>query len=99
MQWIDQFARVRAARWIPSLATLAPVVDEASVLALEVELSRRRKDSPEQPFIDALLIHFEVMQGRFELEEAALLALTVAAKEGSVARVQPELDAVLRALR
>ena len=89
---IDRYARVEASRWVPSLRALPQVVDEDSLLALEVELSRRRKDSAHARLINALLIHFEVMQGRSDADEVALLAQTVS---GYRPEPPPELISLL----
>lgn len=64
---------------------LAPVVDEATLLRLEVELSRLRKKTDDALVLEViygLLGHFEVMKGELQLEEALYLALDVAERAG-----------------
>lgn len=92
--WVDRYARVTAAQWLgPSLLAVPAVIDEASLLQLEVELSRLRKktdDATALEVIYGLLGHFEVMKGELQLEEALYLALDIAERAGTLEQLLAE---------
>lgn len=86
LRWLrlpEDARRQLAARWIDvSVKTALPhhaletIVDEASMLRVEVALSRLLKTTPaDETRLFALLGHFEALKGELVIDDAAFMAL------------------------